>query len=300
MKRLALTVPLMGLLAAAVLWTFGSYSAAAGPPVQIKPPASPPGSLQGTIPKTVPLPPGALQKMPPADKPGKPPPGKPGPSPEDWGKFWGGLLGGMTQPPPGYYPPAGAYPPGYPGPAYPPSGYPSTSYPSNVLPSTSAYPPAAPAQAGLLGLLNETGFPINYVLGGSSYSLSTGNAHKYQLAQAAIIEFDRGGSFGLARYTLSPGQYAFSVSDKGWDLHVYTPEVVLVNKTALAVNYRLNGVPHSLTAGNTQRVPADQAATIEFDRGGTFGGAKYSLTPGTYAFTVSDAGWDLHSQATAQ
>jgi hypothetical protein len=161
-----------------------------------------------------------------------------------------------------------------------------------------------------LVLINETGLSVTYVLAGTSYGLTTGNAHKYQLAQAAIIEFDRGGSFGLARYTLAPGTYEFSVTDKGWDLRsravsqevapAILREVALVNNTGLAVNFRLGGNPYSLASGNVQRLQIGQAATIEFDRGGTFGGARYSLTPGTYEFAVSDKGWDLRRPASSQ
>jgi hypothetical protein len=33
-----------------------------------------------------------------------------------------------------------------------------------------------------------------------------------------IVEFDRGGSFGTARYTVTQGAYKFIATDRGWDL----------------------------------------------------------------------------------
>jgi hypothetical protein len=37
---------------------------------------------------------------------------------------------------------------------------------------------------------------------------------------------------------------------------------------------------------------------VEFDRGGSFGTAKYELTEGEYEFVVTDRGWDLQRDAT--
>ncbi len=62
------------------------------------------------------------------------------------------------------------------------------------------------------------------------------------------------------------------------------------------VNYALNTYQFKMSAGQTHTIGADRAWTISFGRGGNFGTAKYSLTPGTYAFKVTDQGWELQKQ----
>jgi hypothetical protein len=73
------------------------------------------------------------------------------------------------------------------------------------------------------------------------------------------------------------------------------PDVVLLNPTRNGgpVNYTLNDVRCTMAAGLQQKLPGERAWIIEFDRGGSFGTARYSLTPGKYAFAVTERGWDI-------
>lgn len=67
-----------------------------------------------------------------------------------------------------------------------------------------------------------------------------------------------------------------------------------------SVNYALNEFSYQIGAGQSQTIQSDRAWTITFDRGGGFGAAKYSLTPGVYEFSVTERGWELHKQRSAQ
>jgi hypothetical protein len=76
---------------------------------------------------------------------------------------------------------------------------------------------------------------------------------------------------------------------------VDAPDVVLLNPTRNGgpVNYTLNDVRCTMAPGFQQKLPGERAWIIEFDRGGSFGTARYSLTPGKYAFVVTERGWDI-------
>jgi hypothetical protein len=48
-----------------------------------------------------------------------------------------------------------------------------------------------------------------------------------------------------------------------------------------------------LASGQQYQLKFDKNYTIEFDRAGGFGTAKYSLRDGNFEFFVGDKGWDL-------
>jgi hypothetical protein len=81
-------------------------------------------------------------------------------------------------------------------------------------------------QPAVIILLNpaETRTAVYYNLGGNQYSLEAGQSVGHG-AETQVIAFDRGGSFGEARYTLAAGTYRFVATDHGWDLHTVTEEV---------------------------------------------------------------------------
>jgi len=63
-----------------------------------------------------------------------------------------------------------------------------------------------------------TGATLNFTVDGARCELAPGMRQELSSPQTRLIEFDRGGSFGQARYTLSEGLYSFAATDKGWDL----------------------------------------------------------------------------------
>ena len=58
------------------------------------------------------------------------------------------------------------------------------------------------------------------------------------------------------------------------------------------VQYLVDGQPFTMEAGMMQDLPFSKTL-IQFDRGAEFGKAKYTLTPGTFRFVVTDKGWEL-------
>lgn len=67
-----------------------------------------------------------------------------------------------------------------------------------------------------------------------------------------------------------------------------------------SVNYALNGYKYTIRSGESQVIQSDRAWTVAFDRGSDFGMAKYSLSPGTYEFSVTEKGWELLKQRPSQ
>ena len=69
---------------------------------------------------------------------------------------------------------------------------------------------------------SSTRTSLNYTLGESQYVIAAGETATFEDG-TQVITFDRGGSFGQARYTLEPGiTYKFVSTDNGWDLRTVT------------------------------------------------------------------------------
>jgi hypothetical protein len=64
-----------------------------------------------------------------------------------------------------------------------------------------------------------------------------------------------------------------------------------------AVHYSLNDYDYVIEPGQSQTIVNDRPWTISFDRGGDFGPARYSMSPGTYTFAATDKGWQVYHDA---
>ncbi len=69
-------------------------------------------------------------------------------------------------------------------------------------------------------------------------------------------------------------------------------QIVNPESTGVTWSYLIDGQTQTLHAGYSQQI--DSACTIDFDRGGGLGAAKYGLTDGTYTFTEVDGHWELY------
>jgi hypothetical protein len=114
-----------------------------------------------------------------------------------------------------------AGPPGYPHYHHHPGYVVVNSY---VAPTTyAAYYTADasnPAPGASIRLVNPAAnrVALRYVLdGGSVQSLPAG--YQVEINRVSVIEFDRGGSAGRARYTLWDGTYKFLPTSGVWDLY---------------------------------------------------------------------------------
>jgi hypothetical protein len=77
---------------------------------------------------------------------------------------------------------------------------------------------------------NENGVTLKFSLSGVSYSLPPGYTQK--IHQVCVIKFDRGGSAGTARYTLSEGTYKFQAARGAWDLFKDKADVARAEETS--------------------------------------------------------------------
>ncbi|MBV8384080.1 MAG: hypothetical protein JOZ63_15825 [Planctomycetaceae bacterium] len=75
------------------------------------------------------------------------------------------------------------------------------------------------------------------------------------------------------------------------------PRLVLVNPkdSGGPVNYLLDGKPSTSEPGTSQTLSGQPSWLVEFDRGEASGQARYTLTEGTYTFTVTEKGWELYN-----
>ncbi len=78
-----------------------------------------------------------------------------------------------------------------------------------------------------------------------------------------------------------------------------TGTITLVNKATSAVNYTVNGNAYSMQPKYAQTLDAGTAWVAAFDRGNNQGSTQYSLTEGTYKFTITGSGWELYKQSFA-
>jgi len=68
-------------------------------------------------------------------------------------------------------------------------------------------------------------------------------------------------------------------------------------KTETTLSYTIDAQDeHEIAAGQSQRLTAKRTYVIDFDRGGDFGHACYSIYEGWYQFTLTDRGWELFRQ----
>jgi hypothetical protein len=69
--------------------------------------------------------------------------------------------------------------------------------------------------------------------------------------------------------------------------------VVIVNQQEDTVAYTLDGQRYDLSPNYSQKLTTRASWVVAFDRGGSFGAARYTLTEGTYKFVATERGWDL-------
>jgi len=118
-----------------------------------------------------------------------------------------------------YYAPSYVYDYSYP--SYP------ESVPQATEPAPTFTPNPLPAAANIQ-VVNppENRVALSFTLNGQTITLQPGQTRDLQSDRSWIIEFDRGGQFGLARYSLEPGVYVFTPTDKGWELYHQTPPTI--------------------------------------------------------------------------
>lgn len=87
---------------------------------------------------------------------------------------------------------------------------------SNSLPA----PPTRNAATGTPVVIRNSstkGVPVAFLIDDKSEELRDGQARSYS-GSSHVVEYDRGGNLGTARYELTGGLYSFVVGDNGWEL----------------------------------------------------------------------------------
>jgi hypothetical protein len=72
------------------------------------------------------------------------------------------------------------------------------------------------------------GAALAFQVNGQPYTLAAGTQQEVAAGPGVEIVFDRGGQFGVARYSLNEGVYAFTPTASGWELLQQTAEQIPV------------------------------------------------------------------------
>jgi hypothetical protein len=157
----------------------------------------------------------------------------------------------------------------------------------------------APAMTDGVMLCNRlnTRSTINYNLNGNHYVMEPGMAQRLENDRKWVVEFDRGGGFGPATYTLEPGTYHFTPTDLGWQLYKQRFDVVLDNsQSKQQFNFIFQNEVMTVPAGDTKTLAAPFPIEVKFDRGnGTDFSVKNMHFSGNVQVGVNaeDNLWDL-------
>jgi hypothetical protein len=93
---------------------------------------------------------------------------------------------------------------------------PAPNVAANQLPS----PPTRAASTGspvVIRNASNKGVPVAFLVDDKNEELRDGQTRTYS-GSSHIVEFDRGGNLGTARYELTSGLYSFVVGENGWQL----------------------------------------------------------------------------------
>jgi len=151
----------------------------------------------------------------------------------------------------------------------------------------------SPVTSGVL-LLNKATAPINYTVNGRSYTMQPAYRQVLPAGRTWTVAFQRGGSFGTARYGLQQGSYKFAVSDRGWELYRMTFNATLDNTSnSNAFNYVLNNQRESLPAGQSRQLSSIYPLYVKFNNGA---GAvqERMLESGVYKVAASGGALDIY------
>ena len=153
-------------------------------------------------------------------------------------------------------------------------------------------------KSGVL-LVNPAGSDANvvYFVNATRYVMKPGMSQKLPAGPNWVVDFDRGGSWGHAAYTVADGTYYFTPSEHGWNLYRERFDVVLDNsENPNAFNYSLNGEEKTVPANRTATVSGNYPMAIRFDRGNGLQRTSKTLNfSGTVQIGVNvrDNLWDI-------
>jgi len=102
----------------------------------------------------------------------------------------------------------------------PVNSYGATTSSPNVASNQLPAPPTRTASTGSPVVIRNSsnkGVPVAFLVDDKSEELRDGQTRTYS-GSSHVIEYDRGGNLGTARYELAGGLYSFVVGNNGWEL----------------------------------------------------------------------------------
>ena len=116
-------------------------------------------------------------------------------------------------------------------------------------------------------LMNAGGSTVNYTIDGRRSTMEPEYQQTIPRSRVSIA-FDRGGSFGHAKYGIDKGWYKFTATDRGWELFKYSAEITLDNgDNPFVFRYVLNNQQQSLQPGYRQKHSSAYPLELKFDNG---------------------------------
>ena len=120
--------------------------------------------------------------------------------------------------------------------------------------------------SGIL-LMNVGGSAVSYSVDGRSFTMGS-NYRQLISRRQIVVAFNRGGSFGNARYRIDEGTYKFTPTDRGWELYKHTSKVTLDNTdNPFQFKYVLNNQQQTLPAGYQREHTGKYPLELRFDSG---------------------------------
>lgn len=138
---------------------------------------------------------------------------------------------------------------------------------------------------------------VNYLVNNRTYRTEPGENLKLDRAGSYLVEFDRGGSFGRARYNLSRGVYIFVPSARGWDLFRMPYQITIDNsENPHDFHFVIDKRRERVAAYDSKTITAESPFEFVFDRGEGKELSRKMLLNGIYkvAISPSDNLWELY------
>lgn len=150
-----------------------------------------------------------------------------------------------------------------------------TGNPAEVAGFPVALPDAEPVAdyagaptAGTIILGNAGQETVNYNVNQLPQNLPPRYEQTLATGSTWLIEFDRGGGNGLARYTLSDGYYEFRPTERGWELFRQSFTATLENSANdFTFNYVIDDQHQELIAGQSHELTGAYPPVIRFNNG---------------------------------
>ena len=120
--------------------------------------------------------------------------------------------------------------------------------------------------SGIL-LMNAGGSTVNYTIDGRRSAMEPDYQQVVPRSRVTIA-FDRGGTFGRAKYGIDKGWYKFTATDRGWELYKHSAQITLDNgDNSFPFMYVLNNQQQTLQPGYRQKHTGAYPLELKFDDG---------------------------------